>query len=110
MLLIFSSWQSRCLQVWVFKSAVLAATLAVLMEALLVWCSYASHRPAQTVLLAPRKQAHPCLSGAGVFGAQDAVDFAARELAKGYNIKQTCNRLLYEVRPGVHLSGLSWLQ
>ncbi|GAB4824263.1 hypothetical protein N2152v2_011309 [Parachlorella kessleri] len=36
----------------------------------------------------------------GVFGPQDAVDFAARELAKGYDIKQTCNRLLYEVRLG----------
>ncbi|PRW39315.1 putative phosphatase 2C 67 [Chlorella sorokiniana] len=33
----------------------------------------------------------------GVFGPQDAVDFAQRELeAKGNSVKQTCNRLIHE--------------
>lgn len=35
---------------------------------------------------------------AGVFPPQDAVDFACKEMAKGYDVKQTCNRLIYEVR------------
>lgn len=46
------------------------------------------------------KRSHPCpphLPVAGVFPPQDAVDFAAREMAKGHDVKQTCNRLIYEV-------------
>jgi hypothetical protein len=34
---------------------------------------------------------------AGVFGPQDAADFAQRELhGKGNSVKQSCNRLIYE--------------
>ena len=35
----------------------------------------------------------------GIFGAEDAVQFASAELAKGSSAKHTCSRLINEVCP-----------
>ena len=35
----------------------------------------------------------------GIFGAEDAVQFAGAELAKGGSAKHTCNRLINEACP-----------